>query len=215
MKTIKTKSSLLITIAVILAAVICAYALQTKASNKIKGVTIVSRRYEQKTDGTIIERGMQTTYISTRGSWRTVRTAPNGKIEQLLVADAARGGIFNIDTNKHEAARLAVFTPKEVSYFDAEGYRNNPQFAGEETLLGFKGFTQRIATPEGRVESELTFIPEFDTLPVKEVHYLEDGSKLIVKPVSISVGEPPPNHFQLPSDFPTKDRLLDQHKPNK
>jgi len=58
MKTIKTKSSLLITIAVILAAVICAYALQTKGSNKIKGVTIVSRRYEQKTDGTIIERGM-------------------------------------------------------------------------------------------------------------------------------------------------------------
>jgi hypothetical protein len=215
MKTIKTKPSLLIAIAVILSAVICAYALQTRRPNKIKGVTITSRRYEQKIDGTIIERGTQTTYISALGSWRTVKTAPDGKIEQLLVADAVRGGIFSIDTNKHEAARLAVFTPKESSYFDAEGYRNDPQFAGEETLLGFKGFIQRLTTPEGKVESELTFIPEFDTLPVKEVHYLDDGSKRIVEPVSINVGEPTPNHFQLPPDIPTKDALLDQHKNNK
>ncbi|HYY56108.1 MAG TPA: hypothetical protein VE842_02195 [Pyrinomonadaceae bacterium] len=211
MKIIKSKPSLLITIAVILAAVSCAYALQTQRPNKIKGVTVTSRRYEQKPDGTIVERGMQTTYISARGSWRTVKTAPNGNIEQLLVADPVRGGVFSIDTNKREAARLAGFTPKESSYFDADGYRNNPQFAGEETLLGFKGFIQRVTTPEGKVESELTFIPEFDTLPVKEVHYLADGSKRIVEPVSISVGEPTPSHFQLPSDFQTRDALLDQH----
>lgn len=210
MKTMKNRLMFLISISVVFAAVLCAYALQTRATSKIKGVTIISRRYEIKADGTVVELGKQNTYISMRGAWRTVKTGPDGKIEQVLVADAAHSGVFSIDTNKHAASKLASFKPKDTAYLDAEGYRNHPQFAGEETILGFKGYIQRLTTPEGQINSDLTYIPEFDTLPVKEVDYLDDGSKLITEPLSIIAGEPADTNFHIPPDMPMKDTLLDQ-----
>ncbi|HEV2914684.1 MAG TPA: hypothetical protein VGX92_15510 [Pyrinomonadaceae bacterium] len=210
MRIIKNKLPGLIVIAVTLGAMLCAYGLQAKSKSKIKGVTITSRIYGVKTDGTIVELGWKTTYISARGGWRTVKTSPDGKIEQILVADASRGGVFSLDTGKSEALKVAPFTPQDTAYMDAEGYRKHPQFAGEENLLGFKAFTQRMTTPEGKIDSELTFIPEFDIVPAKELHYLSDGSKRIVEPVSINVAEPADKYFHLPPGIATKDALLNQ-----
>jgi hypothetical protein len=210
MSVINHKFSILISFLVALVAVWCAYGLQTRAVTKIKGATISSRIYELKADGSVVELGTQTTYISAHGNWRTVKTSPDGRVEQILVADASRGGVFSINGNKQEALKLAPFTPKDSSYLDAEGYRSHPQFAGEETILGFRGFIQRLTGPGGEIETELTYVAEFDVLPFKQVHYLSDGGKKIIEPVSVEVNEPADHLFRLPSNISVKDALLNQ-----
>ncbi len=201
------KKSILVSLCVILVAVACAYAVQTITNPKIKGVTIIARVYELKPDGTVVELGTQTTYISSHGSYHWVRTNPNGKIDQEYVADASRGGFFSVNNNEGKAAKLAGFKPKDTPFSDAEGHRQNPQFVREETVLGFRGFVNRVVI-DGTVDSELTFISEFDILPVKQVHFLEDSSKRIIEPTSIEVGEPDEHHFKLPSNLTVHDALM-------
>lgn len=84
------------------------YVLQT-APSKLKSVTIESRIYEQKSDGTITETGTQTAYLSQDGSWSTVRRDNGNKVTRVLIADVSRGGVFQISSDK--AVKLADFSP--------------------------------------------------------------------------------------------------------
>src|SRR2546423_8400564 len=101
------KSRLAIFIFVLVTAVLCIYAAQTRTPPRIKAVTITSRIYELRVDGTTEELGRQISYISASGSWRTVKIDVNGNVVQVLVADASRGGVFSIEHG--EALRLADF----------------------------------------------------------------------------------------------------------
>jgi hypothetical protein len=188
----------------IVVAVAYGYALQAIAPSRLKGATIESRIYEVKPDGTLVEGGTQTSYISQTGSWRKIQKDVSGEVSQVLVADALRGGVFSVSPT--EASKLALFTPKEPLSEDV--FRASQQFAGEVTILGYKGFVQRLID-DGRIVKEITSVPVLGILPIREVTYLDDGSKRIIEPLSIVLGEPPTDLVHLPSGIPVREALID------
>jgi len=206
---IKKKSSLF-ALFVILAAVFCAYAVQTAITQRITGVTIQYVQYELSADGTRTELGTETAYVSANGSWRTERRSLNGHVEQVFFTDISRAGVFMINGGSREALKLDTFTPKTTPHSNAAGYRNHPNFIGEEVVQGFTAFVQRIISPEGRVEAEYAFVPEFDTRAVKELHYRTDGGRRILEAVSINFGEPDARLFQVPSNLTIVEALVNQ-----
>ena len=185
------------------ASVVCVCAVQADAAQTRLGVTVEYVRYELSANGARRELGTQTSYISANGGWRTERRTPNGQIEQVLIGDASRAGVFLLSEGR--AVRVSAFSASNSSHFNAEGYRNHPQFAEETMLLGFRAFVLRITSFDGRVESELTYIPEFDVLPVRKVDYEENGNRRITEPVSVTAGEPVSSQTQVPADTPVVD----------
>lgn len=204
---IKKKSSLF-ALFVILAAVFCAYAVQTAVTQRIRGVTIQYVQYELSADGTRTELGTETAYVSANGSWRTERRSRNGHVEQVLLTDISRAGVFLINGGSREAVKVDTFTPRTTPHTNAAGYRSHSNFIGEEVVLGFTAFVQRIISAEGRVEAEYAFVPEFDTRTVKAVHYRSDGSRRILEAVSINFGEPDARLFQVPANMPIVEAIV-------
>jgi hypothetical protein len=94
------------------ASVVCVCAVQTDATQRRLGVTIECVHYELSANGARRELGTLTAYISANSGWRTERRTPNGHIEQVLIGDASRGGVFLLREGR--AVRVKLMSPMNV-----------------------------------------------------------------------------------------------------
>ncbi|HUS13234.1 MAG TPA: hypothetical protein VMZ30_22375 [Pyrinomonadaceae bacterium] len=169
-----------------------------------KGHTIESRIYQVKPDGEIVERGTESTYISQTGKWRKVQRNAQNEVTQVIIADPAKGGVFNIISG--QAIRMASFSNSSRPP-TAERLKSNSQFVGEVSFLGLKAYAQRVVE-DGRVVIEAISIPGI-TQPVKYTNYDEEGSVYVIEAVSIIEGEPPIDQVKLPANLTERDAILD------
>lgn len=210
MSTSGKKGFLVAAVGVALLAVICAYAAgqMPAAQLQINGAIITSKVYEIDADGNVTDDGSITTYLSTNGNYRQVTQDANGKVTREVIADASQKGVYVVDRATAQAERRSTFNPNKRKKFDAETLLNHPQFVRQETILGYQGYVLQLKTPDGRIDNEFTVIPQFESQPVKQVKYYENGGKRIVEPVSIQTGEPAAHHFKLPTNFRKYDSAL-------
>lgn len=183
---------------------IFAFSYVQKTEPSWKGYTIESRIYQVKPDGEIVEQGTESTYISQTGKWRKVQRNTQNKITQELIADPAKGGVFNIISG--QAIRMAQIS-NSTRPPTAESLKSNSQFVGEVSFLGLQAYAQRVVE-DGRVVIEAISIPGI-TLPVKYTTYDEEGSAYIIEAVSIVEGESPIDQVKLPANLAERDNILD------
>ena len=164
----------------------------------LRGATIQSKIYSETPDGKTKNLGSKTTYVSASGNWSTVRRGADNEIDQVLIADADRGGVFLI--SKEGAAKLGSFQ-RNTFAVKASDYRKSSQYAGEISFLGYAAFVQRIKGDKGELRSEVISIPEF-RLPVKTTDFEEDGSKTVTEATSITLGEPEETKTRLSVNMP-------------
>lgn len=187
------------------------YALQT-APGHIKGATVEYRIYKVEADGTTKEAGRKTLFLSQNGNWSSIRRNARGDLDQTLIADSNRAGVFLLDT-ADTAAKVGNFQANTNALRKSQ-YRKNPQFRGDVTFLGYEAYLESLED-NGEVTTELTWIP-FLRLPVKIVHFHEDGSQTVEEATAIDLKEPEekkvkfPNHVAITSD--ATDQFLHPHK---
>lgn len=182
------------------------YAFQTTASERIKGAVVQFRIYEETVDGVTKELGTKTAYLSANGNWTTIKRNARGGIDQTLIADANRGGVFVIDSG-NSATKIGNFLPNTKAISKSE-YRQSSQFRGEATFLGYEAYLERLENNHKPI-TELTWIP-FLRLPVKIVHFHDDGSKTVEEAVSLEVREPDENKVKFPDKIVVTADISDQ-----
>jgi hypothetical protein len=187
------------------------YALQT-APGHIKGATVEYRIYNVEADGTIKEAGRKTVFLSQNGNWSSIRKTARGDLDQTLIADSNRAGVFLLAT-ADTATKLSNFLANTDAPRKSQ-YRKNPHFRGEVTFLGYQAWIEGLED-NGEVTTELTWIPSLK-LPVKFVFYHDDGSQTVEEATSIDLKEPEekktkfPDHIAVTKD--TTDEILRSRK---
>lgn len=188
------------------------YALQT-APGHIKGATVEYRIYNVEADGTTKEAGRKTVFLSQNGNWSSIRKNSRGDIDQTLIADSNRAGVFLLDT-ADTATKLGNFAANTIAFRRSQ-YKNNSQFRGEVTFLGYNAYVEGLPDNDGEVITELTWIP-FLKLPVKVVYLHEDGSQTVEVATSIDVTEPEEKKTKFPNHIAvTKDATEEVFRPGK
>ena len=182
------------------------YAFQTTPSERIKGAIVQFRIYDQTVDGVTKETGTKTAYLSTNGNWSVIKRNARGGTDQTLIADANRGGVFLIDSG-NTATKVGNFLPNTKAISKSQ-YRQNSQFRGEATFLGYEAYLEKLED-NNKLITELTWIP-FLRLPVKIVHFHDDGSKTVEEAVSLELREPDENKVKVPDKIVVTADLSDQ-----
>lgn len=193
----KRKVTLFTLSPLVLIALSYAYLGQT-ASTSLEGATIESKIYLETADAQITHLGSKTSYISAKGNWSTIKRNARNEIEQVLIADADRGGVFLV--SKDSAAKMGNFK-RNTAAVKATDFRQSSQHAGEVTFLGYPAFVQHMKDDNGQLMSEIITIPKF-RLAVKTIDYEKDGSKIITEAISITLGEPEEAKVKLSKSIP-------------
>lgn len=127
----------------------------------------------------------ETLYVSAGGNWHMVRLFANGKRFEYFKDER---GIFLV--NSVERKLIKVVTPP-AEIIDHPNFKNVgkvSQWNRRELLLNYFADVYVQEGYEGAA-SEVYLIPEFGNLIVKLVQEIE-GSKRVVEPISIRLGEP-------------------------
>jgi len=186
---------------------VCAF--QTTVPEPIQGATVQFRMYEQSADGATNELGSKTAYLSKSGNWTTIKRNVKGVVEQTLIADGNRAGVFLIDT-VDTATKMSNFTPDTIA-LSKKQFERNPQFAGEVYFLRYGAYLLKVVQ-DGKLIAEHTIIP-FLKLPVKTVNFNEDGSKTVDEALSIELKEPDEDKVKLPDKVMVTTDASDLFKP--
>lgn len=126
----------------------------------------------------------------------------------IPLSNEPQKGVYVVDRAERKAERRSTFNPNKRKKFDTETLINHPQFVRQEMILGYQAYVLQLKTPEGRVDNEFTVIPQFESNPIKQVKYYENGGKRVVEPISIEMGEPAAHHFKLPTNLKKHDSAL-------
>lgn len=141
----------------------------------------------------------QTTYASSDGSYRVIQVSAEGRKEYLF----KRGlGYFRIDHKDKKLVRNNKMSPdaRSGSLPTADQLRSSPQFLRTETVLGLTAYVHRIVNSATRQPlSDVYYVVELGTTPIKMVDYDDGKVSLIVEPVSITLGEPDTSLFKVPN----------------
>jgi hypothetical protein len=164
---------------------VAALALQPKKSKPTKFVpyTITWRMREQHSDGSVVDTYMEKRYYSSDGNWRGFIQFNNGfRVER--VAESGRG-VFIID-NKTKEKRLQSPFP-ERGNGDAKKDKN---YARSESVLGHNADVLKYG--QGDATHELYRAADLNGDIIKTVYHDQTVTRTL-EPVSIILGEPPPN----------------------
>lgn len=147
----------------------------------------------------IVERN--TTYAFSDGSWHTVLTDQEGVANEYFFK--AGQGFFVVNHKskvlKQSTMASQVASPEPPPLQTAEELRKHPQFVNTEKLLGFTAYLIRVKDEQtGLPVSDLYYVVELGTVPVKLVEYDEGKPTFISEPISVTFGEPPDTFSKLP-----------------
>ncbi len=147
----------------------------------------------------IVERN--TTYAFSDGSWRTVLTGEEGVANEYFFK--AGKGFFVVNHKnkvlKQNTMASQVASPEPPALQTAEELLSHPQFVRTEKLLGFTAYLIRVKDEQtGLPVSDLYYVVELGTVPVKLVEYDDGKPMLISEPISVTLGEPPDTLSKLP-----------------
>lgn len=159
-----------------------------------QGFTLLIRTTDYPADGRApMLASTKVRYHKADGSWKMETTYANGRID-LGFGQMGRG-VFHVDEKNKRLDYLSGISLRDRSEADL---KSSPDFAGEETLLGFKTLHfHRVSDLTGEV-SDTYLCPALQNFPIKAVTTGRNGAKTVYETVQVILGEP---SFSTP-DYP-------------
>jgi hypothetical protein len=133
----------------------------------------------------------ETRYVSSKGSFRSIRTDPNGNTREYFFE---RGrGYFSVNHQKgllFQDKKVSPDGPKGSS-FTIEELSSSPQLIRTEQLFGLTAYVLRVTEVETGLPSvDIYRTVELGSTPLKVIDYSDGKATMITEPMSIMWGEP-------------------------
>ena len=167
---------------------------KVKRAQSPQGFTLQMRTTDYPADGSApILASTQVRYHKADGNWNAETTYPNGRVN-VLFGKMGRG-VFHVDEKNKRLEYLSGISLHDRTEADL---KSSSDFAGEETLLGFKTLHfHRVSDLTGEV-SDTYLCPALQNFPIKAVTTGRNGAKTVYETVQVIPGEP---SFSTP-DYP-------------
>ncbi|MDQ3665958.1 MAG: hypothetical protein M3410_05035 [Acidobacteriota bacterium] len=192
------------------------FALARTLEGGITGATIERTVVTIRSDGSSIHTALETWEISRTGARRVIRRdAVTRLVTFEMVADPSRGGVYYVHRKSNFAEKASTYSLLS-QLVTADKFLQDPSFVREEDILGYHAYLVSLKDEAGRKTADLWFVPEFGNFPFKWITYQEDGSKVVIEPTKVTLGEPDPAALRIGSEFTIKEAdqstLLREHR---
>jgi hypothetical protein len=161
-----------------------------------QGFTLLIRTTDYPADGAPILASTKVRYHKADGSWKMETSYPNGRVD---VGFGQMGrGVFHVDEKNKRLDYLSGISLHDRTEADL---KSTSDFAGEETLLGFKTLHfHRVSDLTGEV-SDTYLCPALQNFPIKAVTTARNGAKSVHETVQVILGEPSFSTADYPVDM--------------
>jgi hypothetical protein len=162
-----------------------------------QGFTLLIRTTDYPADGRApILASTKVRYHKADGSWKMDTSYANGRVD---VGFGQMGrGVFHVDEKNKRLDYLSGISLHDRTEADL---KSSSDFAGEETLLGFKTLHfHRVSDLTGEV-SDTYLCPALQNFPIKAVTTGRNGAKTVYETVQVILGEPSFSTTDYPVDM--------------
>jgi len=170
--------------------------LSRTAKNKRIGYTIVWQTTHYDADGRANTYETETYYMSSTGTWRSVKQRPDGKRKEIF-GEPGRG-VF-----AKRGQKLDFLSGYEVQrpIVSEEELRNSPNYLRMETVLGYTAIVTKAANAIDD-STEYFCAPILGGDIIKIVSKEVGGGKTVMEPVALTLGEPDAALLKTPQGMP-------------
>lgn len=183
-------------------------ALNSLSAQKRPAYTIVWEATDYYSDGKATPNYTETRYVSSTGNWRGVRQYFDGRRSDESFGEVGRGVYLRRGDKLHF---ISEFTAPPA-LLDEQKLRSSPAYLRADKVLGYEA----IVVTSGNLKScsEFYRVPALGGLTIKTVMCLdESGSKMVLEPVSLVLGEPAAPLLKTPTELPVDYEHFNQTHP--
>jgi Gram-negative bacterial TonB protein C-terminal len=172
--------------------------------------TLVTVEKNYDPDGNVIFESQSTVYNSSNGSWRAVS---NGSRDEVATVYRRRKGVYYSSSRRGVQIKMSDHAPGCPS-ITAEELRGDSKFKRIEIVAGLRAYVLSERMSAAAYTLETYYAPEIGKKPLKQVYTIDDGSRIVIEPKSITFGEPSSSDVSGPilpivEELPTSIRDLE------
>lgn len=172
-------------------------ALNSLSPEKRPAYTIVWEATDYYSDGRVIPNYTETRYVSSAGDWRAVRHYSDGRRSEEAFGEVGRGVYVKRGEKLHF---ISEFTAPPT-LLSEQKLRASPTYLRADRVLGYEAIV--VSPGNSKSCSEFYRVPAFGGLTIKTVMCLDEtGSKMVLEPISLVLGEPDASSLETPKKLP-------------
>ncbi|MDQ3474272.1 MAG: hypothetical protein M3447_11100 [Acidobacteriota bacterium] len=172
-------------------------ALNSLSPEKQPAYTIVWEATDYYSDGRVIPNYTETRYVSSTGNWRAIRQYFDGRRSDESFGEVGRGVYLKRGEKLHF---ISEFTAPPA-LLSEQKLRASSSFLRADRVLGYTAIV--VSPANSKSCSEFYRVPSLGGLTIKTVMCLDEtGSKMVLEPVSLVLGEPDASLLQTPTELP-------------